>query len=66
MDQRLKEYLKKCGRATLDESVVKDLRRLMEQAVPRIVKSIRQREELAAELRISSSRRTESKSERRD
>ena len=66
MDQRLKEYLQKCGPATLDESVIKDLRRLMEQAVPRIVKSIRQREELAAELRISSSRRTESKSERRD
>ncbi len=64
MDRRLKEYLKKCGPATVDESVLKDLRRVMEETVPRIVKSIRQREELAAELRISSSRRTESKSER--
>jgi hypothetical protein len=38
-----------------------ELRREMEQAIPEIVESIRQREELAAELRISASKAADSK-----
>ncbi len=64
MNHRLKKYLEECGRATVDAAMLKDLQRAMERAVPEIVKSIRQREQQAAELRISSSRRRESKKEK--
>lgn len=55
MNQRLKDYLEKCSPATVDESVLDDLFREMEEAVPDIIETIRQREELAAELRIAAS-----------
>ena len=66
MNQRLKAYLEKCGRATVDETMLDDLRNEMEKAVPEIVKSIRQREELAAELRISASKTADSTSEKQN
>ena len=55
MNQRLKDYLEKCSPATVDETVLDDLFREMEEAVPDIIETIRQREELAAELRIAAS-----------
>ena len=56
MNQRLKNYLEKCSPATVDQAFLDDLYREMEEAVPEIVESIRQREELAAELRIAASK----------
>ena len=64
MNERLKAYLDKCGRATVDETVVDDLRRKMEQVVPKIAENIRQREELAAELRVSASKVVEPETEK--
>ena len=61
MNENLKAYLDKCGRATVDEAKLDELRREMEQAVPEIAESIRQREELAAELRIAASKAADSK-----
>ena len=61
MNQRLQAYLDKCGRATVDKPMLDELRREMEQAIPEIAESIRQREELAAELRISASKAADSK-----
>ena len=66
MNPQLKAYLEKCGRATVDETMLDHLRREMEQAVPEIAESIRQREELAAELRISASRTAKSVSEKQN
>lgn len=66
MNERLKKYLDKCGRAEVDEAVFEGLRSEMEEAVPEIEKTIRQRERLAAELRIAASRATESGSEKQD
>ena len=66
MNERLKRYVEKCGRATVDEAKLDDLRRRMELAIPEIAESIRQREELAAELRISASRTTESDRKKQD
>ena len=54
MNEKLRNYLEKCDPATVDQSTLDDLRRAMEQAVPEITESIRQREALAAQLRISS------------
>ena len=59
MNERLKAYIDKCGRAPVDEAKLDDLRKQMEQAVPEIAASIKQREEFAAELRLSASRTTE-------
>ena len=57
MNQRLKAYLDRCGRVTVEEAMLEDLRKRMEQAVPKITESIKQRQELAAELRTSASKR---------
>ena len=64
MDERLKKYLEKCSPATVDQSTLDDLRSAMEQAVPEIAESIRQREELAAELRITAATSSHSKKEK--
>ena len=61
MNERLEAYLKKCGRAAVRKPMLDELRKEMEQAVPEITESIRQREELAAELRISASKAADSK-----
>ena len=56
MNSRFKDYLKKFSSAKGDETMLNDLCKEMEDAVPEIVESIRQREELAAELRIAASK----------
>lgn len=66
MNQRFKTYLEKCGPATVDETTLDHLRREMQQAVPEIAESIRQREELAAELRISRSKTVDSRRNKQD
>jgi len=50
----------------MDETMLDDLRREMEEAVPEIADSIRQREEVAAELRIDASRSSRSKRNKQD
>ena len=66
MNQRLKDYLQKCTPATADHAMLDELRREMDKAVPEITENIRQREELAAELRIVASRPSQSKKENQD
>ena len=66
MNQRLKDYLQKCTPATADQTMLDELRRDMDKAVPKITESIRQREELAAELRIASSRPSQSRKQNQD
>ena len=66
MNQKLKDYLRKFSPATEDQTMLDDLRQEMEKAVPEITDSIRQREELAAELRIASSKSSQSNSEKQD
>ena len=56
MDGELKNYLGKCKPAFVDESTLDDLRTAMEEAVPEIAESIRQRERLAAHLRVAASK----------
>ena len=55
MNEKLKKYLGECSPATVDQSTLDDLRSAMEQAVPEIAENIREREELAAELRNAAS-----------
>ena len=64
--QRLKNFLDKCSPVTMDETKLEDLRREMEEAVPEIADSIRQREEVAAELRIAASRSSRSNRNKQD
>ena len=66
MNKRLKNYLEKCSPVTVGETMLDDLRREMEAAVPEIAESIRQREALAAQLRIAASRSSQSKSDKQD
>ena len=66
MNRRLKNYLEKCSPVTVDETMLDDLRREMEEAVPEIAESIRKREELAAQLRIAASRSSQSNSDKQD
>ncbi|MDE3259796.1 MAG: hypothetical protein OYM47_18345 [Gemmatimonadota bacterium] len=66
MNQKLKDYLGKFRPATEDQSMLNDLREEMEQAVPEIAKSIREREELAAELRIAASKPSQSEKDKQD
>ena len=66
MNPKLKNYLQKFSPAKVDETMLDDLRQEMEQAVPEIAESIRQREELAAELRIAALKPSQSKKENQD
>ena len=66
MNQKLKDYLRKFSPATADQTMLDDLCQEMEKAVPEITDSIRQREELAAELRITASKSSQSNSEKQD
>ena len=66
MNQRLRNYLEKCSPATVDQTMLDDLFREMEEAVPEIAESIREREELAAELRIAASKPSLSKGQEQD
>ena len=66
MNQRLKKYLEKCTPATADQTMLDELRREMDKAVPEITENIRQREERAAELRLAASRPSQSRKENQD
>ena len=66
MNPKLKNYLQKFRQATVDETMLDGLRHEMEEAVPEIAESIRQREELAAELRIAASRPSQSRKQNQD
>ncbi len=66
MNQKLKNYLQKFTRATVDKTALDELRQEMKEAVPEITDSIRQREELAAELRIPASRPSQSRKQNQD
>ena len=66
MNQRLKDYLQKCTPATADQTMLDELRRDMDKAVPEITERIRQRVELAAELRIAASGPSQSRKENQD
>ena len=66
MNPRLKDYLQTCTPATADQTMLDELRREMDKAVPEITESIRQREELAAELRIAVSRPSQARKENQD
>lgn len=61
MNKRLKQYLQNCTPATPDQTMLDELRREMDKAVPEITENIRQREALAAELRIAAFRSSQSK-----
>ena len=64
MNEKFKNYLRKRSPATVDQSTLDDLRSAMEQAVPEIAESIRQREELAAQLRVAASTPSQTKTEK--
>ena len=66
MNSKLKNYLQKFRPATVDETVLDELRQEMKEAVPEIAEKIRLREELAAELRIPVSRPSEFKNQNQD
>ena len=66
MNQKLKNYLQKFPPATVDKTVLDDLRQEMKEAVSEITDSIRQREKLAAELRIASSRPSQYRKQNQD
>ena len=66
MNRGLKTYLQKCGRATVDDTMLQDLRREMEQAVPEIAETISRREALAAKLRMTATKTSESNGEKQD
>ena len=66
MNKRLKNYLEKRSPAPMDQSRLDALRREMEQAVPEIAESIRQREKLAAQLRIAASTPSQSDTDKQD
>ena len=66
MNKELKDYLQQCTPATADQTMLDTLRQEMDRAVPEITENIRQREELAAELRVASSRPSQSRKENQD
>ena len=61
MNRRLKNYLQKCSPATADQTMLDELRKEMDKAVPEIIESIRRREIRAAELRVAASRPSQSR-----
>ena len=66
MNPKLKDYLQKFSPATEDQAMLDDLRQKMEKAVPEIIDRIKQREALAAELRIASLNPVRSKKEKQN
>ncbi len=66
MNEKLKKYLEKRSPATVDQSLLDDLRSVMEEAVPEIAEKVRQREKLAAHLRIDAVSPRQSNSNRQD
>lgn len=66
MNKKLKNYLQKFPSASVDDTALDELRQEMKNAVPVIADSIRKREEMAAELRVTASRPSQSKNKNRD
>ena len=66
MNERLRDYLEQCTPATADQAMLDELRRQMDKAIPRITARITQREERAAELRITISRSSQPGKENQD
>ena len=66
MSLKFKNYLQKFRPATVDKTLLDDLRQEMKEAVSEITDSIRQREKLAAELRIAASRPSQSKKQKQN
>ena len=66
MNDKLKKYLEKCSPAIVDQSLLDDLRSVMEEAVPEIVEKVRQREKLAAHLRIGTPTPSQSNTDKQD
>ena len=66
MNPKLKNYLQKFRPATVEKTMLDELRQEMKEAVPEIAESIRKREELAAELRFPASRPSESGKQNQD
>lgn len=66
MKRRLKDYLQERTPATVDKKMFDELRREMKKAVPEIAESIREREALAAELRVAASKPSQSRKRERD
>ena len=66
MNPKLKNYLQKFPPATVDKTVLDDLRQAMKEAVSEITDSIRQREKMAADLRIASSRPSQYRKQNQD
>ena len=66
MNPKHQNYLLKFRPAEVDETALDELRQEMKDAVPEIADSIRKREELAAELRISASRPSQSRKQKQD
>ena len=66
MNKKLKNYLQKFPSASVDNVALDELRQEMKKAVPEIADNIRKREELAAELRVTASRPSQSKKKNKD
>lgn len=66
MNRRLKNYLQKCSPATADPTMLDELRKEMDKAVPEIIERIRRREIRAAESRVAASRPSQSTNENSD
>ena len=58
MNRRLKKYLKDQGATQVDGKVLEEYRAEMDRVMPEITKSIRQREQRAAELRVGANRKS--------
>ncbi len=66
MNTKLTKYLQKFRPAMVEKAMLDELRQEMKEAVPEIADSIREREELAAELRIPASRVSQSRKQNQD
>ena len=61
MNRRLKKYLEDQGATEVDGKVLEKYRAEMDRVMPEITKSIRQREQRAAELRVGANRKSRSR-----
>ena len=61
MNRRLKKYLKDQGATPVDGKVLEEYRDEMDRVMPEIAKSIRRREQRAAELRVGANRTSRSR-----
>ncbi|MXY47669.1 MAG: hypothetical protein F4Y38_00075 [Gemmatimonadetes bacterium] len=64
MNDKLKKYLEKCSPAKVDMTLIDELRSALKKAVPKIAEKVKQREKLAAQLRVTASTPRQSKSDK--